>query len=543
MTDPQPFKNPDPSEGFKPSARRSRWDIGDLIDLEYFLHGDEKENDDFLHRRDRTIFLSSPLSRQTPTPPRRILIRRWLEIRRKVAGKGTEGSPPLFPGTVFRETMNLAKWIVLALGFLFGAGLAFSLLNYRGVEPVNVSGYVSLLIGMQILFLFFLMAGSLLRRRFRRWTLTASFWGGLLHLLCRRAARAASKGLSVSFRDRFNAAFGLLKSKRSVYGNLFILPFFLISQLFGLSFNIGALIATLAKVLTSDLAFGWQTTVQVGPAAVHQLARLLALPWSWMVPEGTGYPSLQQIENSRIILKEGIAHLATTDLASWWPFLCLGLLFYGILPRFLLFLGTWVSKKIALARLDFSHAACDRLVMRMQTPLLETSHPFSAASPGNSPTLNRGFPAEEAAPAGNAPDAVALVDETLLPQAPREEVVKAGRGLFGVEITEILPLSGELRQNKQVLEQLRNWPWKRGQAGVCLIQEAWQPPILESLSFLREIRDVLPEKGKIYLLLVGKPRPETVLTPPAANDRKVWEWQLKSLADPYLGVGWPNNGA
>jgi hypothetical protein len=535
VTDPQSFRNlgsTDEDSRWTPPS--GRWRIGDVIDLEFFLHADGRESDEVLHQRDRALFLAIPASRRGPALARRDLVRCWLEARRKQTAPSDSGLVSGLPGTVFSETLKAARWIVLILGFLSGTGLALSLLHYQGVEPVNVSGFVALLIGMQILILALLGAAVLLGQRSRNRSLTASFWGSLLFQLGRRAARSAALRLPANLRESFQAVFGLLKSRRSVYGSLLFLPLFLLSQLFGLAFNLGSLAATLSKILTADLAFGWQTTLQAGPDAVHRLVQVMALPWSWLVPEGLGYPSLEQIEHSRIVLKEGIAHLATPDLVSWWPFLCLGLLCYGLLPRLAL-LGTGAFlQRLALARLDFSPVACDRLILRMQTPLLETSLPASAASDAPRPERENGnlsgqIPPEDA-------EVVALVDEALCGRTAGEPILAAGRAALGLEIRETLPLTGDLGQNREVLEQIRHWRWKNGNGCVCLVQEAWQPPILESLAFIRELRRVLPAKGKIYLLLVGKPGEATIFTPPSPTDRRVWERQMQSLGDPYLGV-------
>jgi hypothetical protein len=275
---------------------------------------------------------------------------------------------------------------------------------------------------------------------------------------------------------------------------------------------------------------------------VYKLVRILALPWSWLAPQGVGFPTLAQVENSRIILKEGIAHLTTPDLVSWWPFLCLGIVFYGILPRLALCLVTWMSRRIALKRLDFSHAACDSLVRRMQTPLLETTpqsreeEKDEAAIPENSYEKTEFFKTEPNL-------GVALLNEELTDRTPRPDIVRAGEEYFSMSIGEILEIGGRLDQDQEVLEHLKGMDWEGKQSGVLFIQEAWQPPILEILAFLRQLRMNLPEKGKIAVLLIGKPTPETVFTPPGKIDRKVWEEQLQALGDPYLGIGWPRKGA
>jgi hypothetical protein len=178
--------------------------------------------------------------------------------------------------------------------------------------------------------------------------------------------------LSADRRLRAEHAVGAIIGKSRTYGLLFFLPVFILTQLLAMGFNLGLLAATLFKVVTSDIAFGWQSTIQLSPTAVHSLARAIAAPWSWALEGDAAFPSLAQIEGSRIILKEGIYHLSTPDLVSWWPFLCLAVLVYGLLPRLLLFLGAIAVQRRFLGSLDFRQGACEQLLMRMTTPLVST---------------------------------------------------------------------------------------------------------------------------------------------------------------------------
>ena len=520
-------------------SKKEKWNIHDLIDLEYFLHGDEEKDEEGLIRRDRAIFLKIIPAKGTHLPSRRSLIRRWLEVRKR------QDQESILPGTAFQETLVLLKCVVIVMGIFSGGGLALSLLQYKGVQPVNVSGYVGLLIVLQAVLLLILSGGFFLRRfcRFsRRKTFSGTFWGTLLYALSRRVAASAMNRLTEDRRSRLQATLGLLKSRRTVYGNLFSLPVFMLSQLFGLAFNIGALLATLARVFTSDLAFGWQTTLQVGPEIIYKLIQILALPWSWLAPEGTGFPTPVQIENSRIILKEGIAHLATPDLVSWWPFLCLGIVFYGVLPRLLICLATWLLRRITLRKLDFSHAACDSLMRRMQTPLLETL-PLDREEEREELSICEGPSEMPEILQTESSSGVVLMNEELAARASRADIVRVAEAYFGMSIGEILEFGGQLDQDRQVLEHLKDRNWEGRQSGVLLVQEAWQPPILETLAFIRQLRRSLPEKGKIAVLLIGRPDRKTVFTPPGKIDRKVWEEQLQALGDPYLGIACLRKGA
>jgi len=148
--------------------KKSIWLIKDLIDLEYFLQRDEGEGDESaqksLLKRDRYIYLNKimPLEKGDASTPRSV-IRAWLEQRKKMEKPDTETTGVL-PGEAFDEGYRLMGFGFLIVGLFSGAGLAFSFLNYRGTEPLNISSYLALFVLTQCLALLLLMGISLARR-------------------------------------------------------------------------------------------------------------------------------------------------------------------------------------------------------------------------------------------------------------------------------------------------------------------------------------------------------------------------------------------
>ena len=100
--------------------------------------------------------------------------------------------------------------------------------------------------------------------------------------------------VSADVRDRAKAKTGLLQSHYALYGPASYLPILIAAQVFGIAFNLGAIATTVALEWFSDLAFGWGSALDVQPQTIHDLARFIALPWSWAFGEGLGYPTLEQ---------------------------------------------------------------------------------------------------------------------------------------------------------------------------------------------------------------------------------------------------------
>ncbi|MDO3377230.1 hypothetical protein [Geoalkalibacter halelectricus] len=84
----------------------SEWSIGDLVDLEYFLFQDAEADGSELARRDRAWYLAH-LSDQERPLSRRLLLRRWLELRRAAARDQGVHSPGEVIAAVLRPARLL----------------------------------------------------------------------------------------------------------------------------------------------------------------------------------------------------------------------------------------------------------------------------------------------------------------------------------------------------------------------------------------------------------------------------------------------------
>lgn len=521
---------------------KTPWRYSDLIDLEYFFHEDETADEASRKAnalRDREIYVRHIQPRPSPEKPasRRRLVRQWLDRRR--AARREAAPEAVLPGEAFCEMYRLLTIAAALFGILSGGGLAFSLLRYAGTSPVNVSVYLSLLVGTQLVLLLLFLALALIRPAWRRKTppsVMAALFSSLLVSLTLRIRREAAGRIPGKDRMSLEAVAGWIRGRRRIYGSLFSWPFFILTQVTGISFNAGALGATLLRVLGTDVAFGWQSSILFSAEMVHRVVKIVALPWSWLFPPGIAHPSLAQIEGSHMILKDGIYHLATRDLVSWWPFLCLAVLCYGLVPRLLLLALGVFFKDRALARLDFSHSLADRLVQRMETPLLDTLGEPRPAPPEAAETAP---PAPADALESPEPGAaqrrlVALIPEDLFDDCGREELESLTSRVFGSRIRETLRVAAEDPAAPALLGRLAEAARENGGIDLLVLREAWQPPILEDLAFIRSLRQAVGERARIQLGLIGRPSPETIFTRVMETDWKVWQQKIASMGDPYL---------
>ena len=516
----------------------SGWQLEDVIDFEFLLENDHDRPLTELENRDHRILHEQILPRiehdeSSPLTDRRRLFRAWLDARRE-----SFGSEQVLPGELAVASWRVLRKGIALVGMFLGAGAAANLLRYDGQQPVNVAAFLGWLVLLQMVVVL-VAAGVFLLRKTRFLATETSVFGSLVRSLWSwmsvRINRQARSRVSASHRTHLAAFLGTTTQRSGLYGEVALWPLTGSLQLFGICFNLGALFTTLALVVFSDRAFGWQSAVDFRPDQVHQLVEILAAPWAWAASNAA--PSLEQIEGSRIILKDGIKQLTTGNLVSWWPFLCLSLATYGLLPRMLLWIIARVFGRRALGQLSFNHVTCDRLYERLQTAGLNTSGQGKESKPAPLPSAQFSdvtVSEAEASETAPCPDAVALIAAELRAQIDADRFSELVRERFHLHISRTVEWSDRSSAAQKAIEALLNVPNENGRPPVVLLEEAWQPPIAEKLTGLRSLRQSLGPGAKILVVLVGRPNGARCLTPVRPSDRQVWERQILSLGDPQL---------
>nr|WP_320010168.1 DUF2868 domain-containing protein [uncultured Desulfobulbus sp.] len=566
------------------------WNIADLLDLHFFSRLDDEvqrtQGDAGLAKRDRVIYLTKiePQIRNQGKVAPRMLIRLWLTTRRQQFQSKKESEDQPLPGNLWQELVVLGRGLILLLGVLMGGATAGALLLYTGTTPLNISLYLGILVVSQLIMVF-LQGCLLLYRSWRRLPLESTslyvILGRAMLRLLERVRGRLYRRLSGKQRLDLSALVGSIQQRREL-GVLLVWPAFILVQLGAIGFNLGALLATLSKVTFSDMAFAWQSSLQLSPELVAQIVHLIALPWSWLFPQAV--PTLAEIQGSQMVLKEGITHLASTDLVSWWPFLCWSVVLYGLLPRCVLLAIGCLQQRQALEALNFGSLNFRPLLRRMTAPKVDTSgvHKKQPVSPASKPVPE---PEVVTPKIPSPPDTGALSKEELSPnpvpelreEEPEaepeetevfesEELVFKGavhsepeplvpaeeQGLILIpdELFEECPQADLLTQLKHTYPnlcmQLQCYDETDSVAALhlepntldelFLLLEAWQPPLKETESFLRGLRINLGRDFPITILLIGKPTPATMLTSVDGNQLGIWQMKMQALGDGNLAV-------
>ena len=518
---------------------RQKWTIADFLDLEYFFMQDQKLTKEggerVLRERDRALFLDEIKPEVgEAVPDRGWLIFRWLQVRR--SRENQAHSEVLLPGQAWSGFKNLLSLLVSLLMVISGAGIAYSALSYFGKEPVNVSIFFLFFVVVQLLWLALILMGWAVRQ-FKGQDLRSAYGPSLLNRVIVSLLKPSKLASGGGRRARLAALMAGAQARSASYKRLFLWPPFILLQISGVAFNLGVLGALLVKVLFTDLAFGWQSTIALTAPLVSTFVKWLALPWSWLLGS-FAYPGLAQIEGSRMVLKEGMYHLVNADLTSWWPFLLMAIFCYGLLPRVLLLGAGVFGVRRALSRDFWKRVEYLQLVQRMLTPLLETgacnrgaveARPtsFLTSALDNLNGVSQAGEIREPALHGSL---IALIPDELFGDCDLQKLDFFCRQAYGYEVKQSLCLAGE-ESEPNLIFKILEMP-----TGVLLLQEAWQPPIQEMMTFLQKLRTSCRVETHIIIALVGKPEPETIFTPVVENDLRIWQQKLAILGDLYLQV-------
>ncbi len=537
--------------------------LQDIIDLDYLMDLDEhtmiQGKSRELTVRDREIFMNIPQE----LPDDKTVILSWLHQRRQMVQKERENI--FLPGCSIASLLRQAGRFLLITGLLSGCLTVYSFLAYHGVRPVNVTLFFTLFVALPLVLCLVTMGGLavyLLRhdkQSLGHVTAQSPLFRLVLHTLSWIAGKASLKPLSSEPLSSKNfapqtiqQALEFFQNKNFQYQQLFFWPIVGMMSGFALGFSLGGLFATLFRVITSDMAFGWQSTLTTSPAHIQELVSVISLPWSWAMPQAL--PDMAQIQGSRIFLKQGIAALHTQHLTAWWPFLCMSMTTYTVLPRLILMVMTRMGFSRTLANHNFHGPKFRKLLIRMQSPVMDTDVKFDSPEIPCPPPLSLTRTQEESKPlsppnlpessdssenASNASSLNFLPAVLLVPKDIFEQDIldywaqQIHQKLhFSIEQTIFLPMDFE--QDHTMLSSLI----PKTDHEILILQEIWQPPIRGLLYYYTQLADkVFPEKN-LWIVLV--PDKNLQHQPGHADhtdqDAQIWHRAVERLAHPALTI-------
>ena len=509
---------------------KTSYTLDQIIDLEYFLHEDTTSSPEKLHLRDRKIARTLTQKTAEPSITSTELISGWIQTRRKNEFNDERN---ISPGTLFTHSRSLAFTLTILNGLISGLFAGWAFFAYAGSAPINVLQFLLFFVFSQLFIAGLLFIGLCIRKLIPGITFPKTSFH-ILYLLGKKlfvfVNKKWLKKVSSSKRTSVRHAYGIIRSKNQLYGSLFYWPVFSLAQLFGITFNLGLLSTSFIKIVTSDLAFGWQSTLQLSSGTILKLVQLLAVPWNWLLPPGVGAPTLAQIEGSHIILKDGIYHLTTGDLVAWWPFLLLCLIFYGLLIRIIFYISGRFIEHRSLAGLKCTTPQCAALLRRMRTPIVSTQ--AAAESKHNAAnTVTYSSLAEPQTSVTTTLSQILLIPDDIY-ETYSPEAIDPFMETQGFKIIEQYRFMLGYDEDQKLLKTLTERSWNNME-GVIIIMESWMVPLVDFLVFLKNIRLLSTPETIIEIALTGQAG-DAVFTDVSPEDMNIWRKKIESIGDPYI---------
>lgn len=491
-----------------PAPRHSRVTLVDLVALAARLNHDEQRPRGELVARDRAI-AAELVSMGADAPADDAARLAWWMAKAQDAE--AEETADQVSGALSLAGVGLA-----ALGLLLGAGVALGVFYYDGQQPVNVVAALGVFVFLQAGTLLLAVLAALPAKSLVRLPGLGAVQDVLRRLSPGRLAFVFARFMPQELREALALAVGRSGAHRRVYGRVQLWAVLRWSQLFAFSFNLSAVAVFVALVLFTDLAFGWSTTLSIEPVSFHRLTSVVSLPWS---ATGHAVPGLELVERSRYYRGQGFDPV---ERGAWWPFVLLAMLVYGLLPRLVALVWTQAALGKATRRALLATPGVSAVLHRLDRPgasAVEAQH--------------EGDKGAEHWPASGVGDRPIVIDWS-------RAAGSAGRAraVLGVEVDALLPAGGARTpgEDAALLEQVgRDVADAGSPRGVVLMVKRWEPPMLETLEFLKALR-----------LAVGDAVPVWVC--PLAEDaegRRVsddpehlaqWVRRLRTLGDPWLRV-------
>jgi hypothetical protein len=470
----------------------------DAIDVPTWLETDRLTPYAQRSRRDRDV------ARRLPAGDRLQRVRAWWRV---LSADSSDGA-----GTRLERVRGLVTVVMAAIGAAAGIAVCLAAFRYDGSQPVNVVRLLALLVGLQlflVLLTLLLMPGRMVGLRRLQDGLAAINPGALAVSIFRRLARMPAELERLFDWHAARASAGRFAKWQLLHW----------SQIAAVAFNVAALATAILLVTFTDLAFGWSTTLDADPATVKRVIDAIAWPWHAFAPGAV--PSAALVEQSQFFRLEGgsIAGGASRLLTGWWPFTIFAMVTYGLLPRVALLAVAALRLRAATAALLLDDPRVTALLDRMAAPEIETAAAAGSETPADGPTP----------PAPAYPPITGTAHAVIWEGSLEQDAARAYGRRLGLDVASIVEAGGgrEFSADRTALDAL-------GAGGVqtlIVFTPAWEPPLLELLDFLAELRRRVGNGVSIVVAPIADSARDL-----SEVERQTWARAVGRLADPHLYV-------
>jgi len=492
------------------SQPNTEWTLADLIDFELLLDADK--NADSKEVAQRNVKIRHELSQKVPAeqlkelekdtvPNRRWWLHQWQQRRQALESDQDESI-----GTIIISTLATVGAILSVLGAALGLSSLFGLM--AAPKVIHVPLTLLIYLGPQLILLALLL-WALLRQKFG-WAspappLTLNLLSRLVERLFLWLGPRVQKQMHSSDKwNRYEAGVSLIIGRTKLRSEALEWPLIQLAQRAGVSFAAAIAVGMFVIGKVDHFNFGWSSTSPwVDGKRVHKIVQVISFPWSWLLPEGVGYPSLEEIEKSQTFRDQHTLPKEFPRLSSWWIFLCLTLFTWACLPRMILLWYSQHRGRRSLAMEAFSDRRSDALFRSLAKPRLERTvsplrpDPVSGQEPIASGPNETGH--RTVIPAAHCE----VFTEQELSPAQQEQVTLRINHQLNLQVSSFQNIyrSGD---RKKCLVRLSELEWADGTTRVLFLYPADDPVVASLKAFVDQCLDQIGSQGHLLFGLIGR---------------------------------------
>lgn len=493
-----------------------------LVLLEWQFTYDSALDQRTLHERDRKVGLELDVAKETKY---RLLLY-W--IRRLSSSENKNAARKL-------DSIETLISVVLVLsGLLLGGVISAAVFRYDGSIPINVIT-VLLLCVLLPFFTTLLTLLLLVPESFLRWVPGGSSLQNLLQGVSTARIRDFLEYLlPLAYKKNFEYYRAAVAHHSALYGRMRNWKIVHSAQIFTSSLLIGLLAHFSFLIVSSDLAFGWSTTLGIESSELHAATEKIALPWSSFYPDAV--PSEELISSSRFFrFKDGTFGTSKSEtithpdaLGAWWPFLSLSIAVYSIAPRLaLLFMSALFFRRSARNAVTH-HPKSENVLWRMATPVISTQalekQMDEPRSDSEMRTSVEGLILTEKcividwSQVCGDPDTLKDFLSSLSPNSDIQILAAGG--------------SASIEEDQAVIDKIASVDRT---SRIILAVKSWEPPTEEILDFVLQLRAAVGEHTLLFILPLAF-NPQDGCS--RANDTRmeIWLERVVKLADPWTQI-------
>ncbi|MEM9622007.1 MAG: DUF2868 domain-containing protein [Pseudomonadota bacterium] len=374
---------------------------------------------------------------------------------------------------------TLVNSLSVAVGAFTGISVASVALTYTGAYPVNILMLLAILVGLPGLTLVLSLLARLLARRRH---------AGLGSLLMRSLG-----ALNRDYPDFLSTNLWRYQSALYWHSTSYL-------QHATLAFLVAAGLTFVCLIAFSDIAFGWSSTLDIQAQSVYALTQFLSFPWQIWLP--AAHPTLELVEASRFYRMNPDNHAAL--LGQWWQFIGLCIVVWAIVPRLIM---AWVAHariKATNRTALFSHPEVTALIRQ-----LRQSEVVYQSAPPAAPEMHDPEPVREAGDQFNA------------------DVTIAWNGVRAADSSALhIDMGATPDAQTALLSQLPEQPSR-----ICILVKGWEPPLLEFLDFIEQLRVTVGPAADIAVHPLALPE-----DPLGVEEVRAWRTTLGKLHDARVYV-------